>query len=133
MLTPQMDYDVRKSLAALQQAVNAVNESRVATPGKLRELEEYVCLKSRALYSRYVDAMLWRGSIDKPTHDLVADALVAAVNCLPLTIKDSEGKEQAYPVRISVAARYDDFNSFSAHLLEQASESSQTENSVAFL
>jgi hypothetical protein len=113
-----MESRIRQGLDELNKAIQAVENARTrADLPKLREAEEGVCLQSRRLYSRYVDASLWRGSVDEATYMAVLRVLEAAVNCLPKTIPNERGEEEDYLVQKSVAARLDDFKAFSSRLL----------------
>jgi hypothetical protein len=102
-----MDYEIMKGLEALNEVLP--RPARVIQPPELAEKGERICMLSRALYSRYVDAVLWRGSIDKATREAVADALDRAVACLPDMVTDKDGNPQRYAVKLSVTSRRDDF------------------------
>lgn len=102
-----IDYDIQEELEALEKAVADRTAAGMAQPPG-SELDEIVCMRSRALYLRYTDTALWRGSIDSDTDHAVFNALEKAVNCLP----DSE-------VKISVSRRFEDFKGFSARLTKQ--------------
>ncbi len=110
-----IDFDIRTQLDA---ATKILRERGAARSGpqfeRLEELDEMVCMESRALYSRYVATAAWRGSIDANTYETVRDTLQKAVECLPEN--DYREKEKPYAVRQSVEKRLADFEQFSARL-----------------
>jgi hypothetical protein len=116
-----IDYDVQTELEALQKAIADRKTFKSAKDlAGLRRLDELVCMKSRALYLRYVDTALWRGSIDPETHQIVHDALEKSVACLPDSDYSSPHKPKSYEVWASVNRRFDEFKAFSARLNRQS-------------
>jgi len=112
------DYEVKTALSALYAVIRELSNSTKADRSELRVAEERVCLRSRVLYARYVDAALWRGVVDKPTYDAVHNALKEATECLSEDFVNANGECQPNRVRESVVGRLRDFEFFSARLLE---------------
>lgn len=113
-----IDYEVKKAFDRLTEAICRARADAKADSSDERMLKDWedICLQSRALYARYVDAALWRGAVDDSTYEHLLHILNDAVECLPPTIKDEKGKERSFEVRDSVLSRLEDFKKFSVGL-----------------
>ena len=107
-----IDYDIERELVSVDQAVADRRSAEGQTAQRLQELDEMVCLSSRALYSRYVDAIAWRGSVDDPTYEAVGRALSDSVASVTDSLDPNSIKQ-------CVVRRLSDFEMFSAKLRRQ--------------
>jgi hypothetical protein len=114
-----MDYEIRELLEDVHKAIrnrkNATNE----TLDELRELDEAVCLATRALYMRFKSNTLWCLSVDKNICNALAETLQDAVECLPpfdYTVRPNTD----YDIRLSVKGRLDDFEEIKTRLVDDS-------------
>jgi hypothetical protein len=113
-----IDYEVKRAFEGLTGAIEKANAQKGASSTDRLRAWEDVCLQSRALYARYVDAALWRGAVDDFTYKNLHRIFGAAVDCLPDTVTDDTGKKQTFEVKESVRSRFEDFKRFSVGMRE---------------
>ena len=100
----EIELAIDKLQAAVAARLAAEELKATVTEDDVRELEEDVCIQSRALFSRYVDTAQWEG-VDSEETSAVGNALRDAQQCLK--------SDQA--CMVSVQHRAKDFEEFSKH------------------
>jgi|GEM_PF-2099633 hypothetical protein len=118
-----MDYETQEGLKAVEKAIRnrkSAGLKKKAAIGELRDLDEAICLTSRALYIRFLSTAMWGRSVDEATLKTVKKVLEDAVNCLPAHEYPPHQKSP-YPVRKSVSKRLGELNKLSGRMVRDQS------------
>ena len=106
-------YAVRKALEDFTDPIYTIKRnSHLLKEEELRVLKENMQLKSKKLFSLYVDTVLWAGFVDNHSYQTILTAMNSALSLFPEEVSD-----HLY-IRQSLTERLHDFKFFSINMLE---------------
>lgn len=90
-----IDHEIQAELESLNDAIRARLEigSEAASQNDAYRAEEMICIRSRSLYSKYVDNVLWSGYSDPNVRQIVGDALSKATHSLTVNERCKQSVE----------------------------------------